>query len=778
MKYQTDILEKLERIQQPFQNSSSNTGTQSSDAANQTISNRQLQTATWNLLNIDAKFVQTMTDSATTSQNEPTRDLDDSIQQALLKSLLYENLNYREEAISDVHAKTFEWIFHEPQLNEEGYPAWSSFSNWLENDSTDIYWITGKPGAGKSTLIKFILEHCRTVQCLRKWASSSPPIVLGYYFWAAGSDLQKSHEGLLRALLWKALRTRPDLIPKVLLARWTMMKLHGQDVNLPKWSVNELRKAFRQLATEITKKDKLALIIDGLDEFSSDHRSLVQLIKDLSTLPHVKICVSSRPWNIFRDEFSCNPSLSVENLTRGDIQLYVEDHFSGSKAFHELHALQPETTKIVKDIVDKARGVFLWVKIVVTALLEGLSDGDTLPDLQETIDELPEDLSQLFQAIWDRIDSNYHEDASQLFQIMEVASKYHWGLSAFALWLGDEHHTIETSRDEIKSINRKLVILNMRRRLSSRTKGLLEVHDGFSAELGQRVDYMHRSVKDWVWEQTGQLKLSSKPDFDPWLTLLKGLTLQISSWDEFDEKNIKFWTLVSQLFAYASYVEEKPCNMSVFFSVLDRIDMELTRLVRMSLAYKRLINIVKFGEDHPPNSRWVPHGRGVDQVKNHLPHWSSLQFQSEEGLHLLTSNATLETTFIGFAAQIPLTSYVRDKILSQRGLLYAPNRKVMDPAEVMIFNVGFGNTDHDINPLMFELRLKKKEERLELFRFLLEQGASSSRLKAMLQGRDSDLAVRYWPVEELWKETLLRTIKKVKGLKGRTKSLLYKMLQL
>jgi len=38
---------------------------------------------------------------------------------------------------------------------------WSNFDDWLEHGK-DIYWLTGKPSSGKSTLMKYISSVFRT----------------------------------------------------------------------------------------------------------------------------------------------------------------------------------------------------------------------------------------------------------------------------------------------------------------------------------------------------------------------------------------------------------------------------------------------------------------------------------------------------------------------------------------------------------------------------------------------------------------------------------------
>jgi polynucleotide 5'-kinase involved in rRNA processing len=55
-------------------------------------------------------------------------------------------LDFRTDQIEDPFQDTFKWVFDR-----------SSFSNWLQ-EGTGLFWVNGKPGSGKSTLMKYILN--------------------------------------------------------------------------------------------------------------------------------------------------------------------------------------------------------------------------------------------------------------------------------------------------------------------------------------------------------------------------------------------------------------------------------------------------------------------------------------------------------------------------------------------------------------------------------------------------------------------------------------------
>jgi len=105
----------------------------------------------------------------------------------------------REYAIAKAHMTTYEWIFTNPDVETETRP-YDSFRAWLQG-GRGIYWISGKPGSGKSTLMKFITNHENTRIMLQKWSGSKQHVVASFFFWRAGTSMQRSYTGLLRTLL-------------------------------------------------------------------------------------------------------------------------------------------------------------------------------------------------------------------------------------------------------------------------------------------------------------------------------------------------------------------------------------------------------------------------------------------------------------------------------------------------------------------------------------------------------------------------------------------------
>ncbi|CAI7584128.1 unnamed protein product [Penicillium glandicola] len=454
-----------------------------------------------------------------------------SKQARLLDSLSYRAIEERQSQIRESHAQTFEWVF-----DTQG-PSKSSESSILEWQETGngIYWVSGKAGSGKSTLMKFLSTHRLTNKALRSWAGSDRLITASFFFWNSGTTLQKSQEGLLRSLLHEILQKYPVLIEEVFPpeSHEDTEKSTGTFTN--NWSRSQLIDAFFRLASLKISSSKFCFFIDGLDEYHGDHVELVNLLCELVRCnPNVKLVVSSRPWNAFQVTFGDGkyPSLTLEDLTRDDISLYVQAKLGEHETYRK-YILENSLRGIdlVHEVVSKANGVFLWVYLVVRSLQRGLENEDRLPDLQRRLQALPTDLEEYFRHMLDNIDPLYKVEAAKCF---DIALQSRRALTLLTFSFLDEENpvnmTLASPIKPLKSTEIKSRHRAMAKRLNARCQDLLEIttEKPRSASLNARealfrqpedeivsisqvngnfpvkdfglyrVDFLHRTVRDFL----------------------------------------------------------------------------------------------------------------------------------------------------------------------------------------------------------------------------------------------------------------------------------------
>lgn len=391
------------------------------------------------------------------------------ITRAILESLHFTQIKERQNEIPKAHEDTFEWIFSEK--------AQGNFSNWLR-ESSGIFWITGKPGSGKSTLMKFILGHKMMKDLAYIWAGRKPLLVASHFFWFGGTTLQKSQEGLLRTLLFQILSNSPELISELLPGR-----ILGQFRYLESWSLEELSDAFERLKTLPVIPCRMLILVDGLDEYSGQGDELTEFLQAITESPEIKVCCASRPWQEFRNAFiSAFGGIQMHDLTSEDMRLYVQSILRQNKRFKMLQPSQEAQEELLIDsICTRAEGVFFWVSLVVKSLVRGLNNNDGLDTLQRRVSEFPPDLEQFFKRMIGSIEDVYKDQVDQVFSILLMAK----APLPLTLFMARESKFIQTleSKSSINYFKSAVPQYSWRKRIRETPKTASDQHPLHHGEL-------------------------------------------------------------------------------------------------------------------------------------------------------------------------------------------------------------------------------------------------------------------------------------------------------
>ncbi|KAK3358173.1 hypothetical protein B0T25DRAFT_567408 [Lasiosphaeria hispida] len=347
-------------------------------------------------------------------QMETTRD---DKRRCLLASLKFSSMNERRNHVSDTDHDTFRWIFETstPLFSLAERPPWPSFSQWLEakpEAEAPLYWISGKPGSGKSTLFKFIVSSVEQTALLEpSQANSQPKTILSHYMWRAGSEMQQSIKGLLCALLHQILSEPSNLELLDVVANTSSAKDSNSD-----WSVQELRNALFQILPSLP--GVVYVFLDGLDEVSMKDgvSSLLDFVDRLNSLPNTKLCVSSRPEpHLFR-RLAKQPTLKLQDLTAEDIHNYIKASLKVPSDHSYAYAIQ--------HLALKSQGVFLWARLALRSVQSGIDNEDTLEEIMARIDALPSEMDSLYQDMWRRLNDDriiYRQSAGLFFNLVMAA---------------------------------------------------------------------------------------------------------------------------------------------------------------------------------------------------------------------------------------------------------------------------------------------------------------------------------------------------------------------
>ena len=105
------------------------------------------------------------------------------------------------------------------------------YRGWATSDR-GLLWIRGKPGSGKSTLVKYALDN---------HGARDNALVLSFFFHGRGDELQRTPLGLFRSLVHQVLRQAPDALQNLVNRFETKRKENGKPGEDWHWQEGELR---------------------------------------------------------------------------------------------------------------------------------------------------------------------------------------------------------------------------------------------------------------------------------------------------------------------------------------------------------------------------------------------------------------------------------------------------------------------------------------------------------------------------------------------------------
>ena len=397
--------------------------------------------------------------------------------EAHLDSLSFQQIDARLLNIKKAHDRTCNWLFEQLE-----------YKQWLDCDLTDNHqgflWIKGKPGAGKSTMMKHALLKTR-----RLLASA---VIISFFFNARGDILEKSTLGMYRSLLLQLLIAIPSLQDDFV--RMFSWKRKHSDVY--EWNIEELQEFFIA-AVKGLQQHRLVCFIDALDECKENEvRELVEFLEGLrdtavSFRTSLNICLSSRHYPHIRIQKGIQLTVEGQDGHDKDIATYVESKFTvpHSKQMDDIRA----------EILSRASGVFLWVVLVVQMLNKEYDHGQTHA-LRRRLSEIPDELDNLFADILMRDAERRDESILCLQWLLFAQRPLKREELYFAVLSGTEPSALG-KWDPAEVSNRTIDKF-----ILSCSKGLAEV----SKAKDQTIQFIHESVRDFFLLRNGLAKL--QPD--------------------------------------------------------------------------------------------------------------------------------------------------------------------------------------------------------------------------------------------------------------------------
>ncbi|KAK5085251.1 hypothetical protein LTR05_004532 [Lithohypha guttulata] len=608
----------------------------------------------------------------------------------LLKSLRSSGMNQRENTIVGNHPGTLRWIFADPpsenMASTDTKPSFDSPSAWLEQDTT-IYWISGKPGSGKSVLMKSISTSPEALRSLQIWSGGHDVLILRHYFWLAGSEAQKSLKGLFASLLHQVFQQRKSIISTILQRKSAESKIEFSD-----WSVQELELIVQESLCYIS--DYVCVFVDGLDEMASkeDIDEALRFIKHIATKQHIKICVSSRPWHRFFAAFDQVPCLHMHDLNKPDVFQYVREKLEplekeyGTPQLDGISASEGTLESFTDYIVERAEGVFLWAVIVLGQIREGFINHDTWKVLFERVDTYPSELNDLYENIWRNMNNevpSYLAEASLYFDFVRsdwtscMVLVLEPTILLMALFADEKMQTALPT--DLTKVSCELLARQCEktiRHVRTRCAGLLELRPSSSLSLTSLCDgykklesyenrcfsFVHRSAIDFLEDHDFGQKLGTAHQHES-LDLCHRMVSAISAWDSLQEYS-----------EHVSILDELPAILSSKgFAELDKATkVALVDKIRVTwavmLSTKRSIDngrIYYTAKDSSHNTMYqttslsLPHPAG--RTDQDFLAWTICKFGIDYAEHVLSElKNKISERYIQFLVKIVMLASTAD----------------------------------------------------------------------------------------------------------------------
>jgi WD40 repeat protein len=262
---------------------------------------------------------------------------------------------------------TCEWILSNPE-----------YMRWVDGDTgSKVLWLHALPATGKSILSSFIVKNLLETKAM-----------CAYYFFRFGDQTKRSLSACLRSLSFQIAEQLPSF-------RKTLHEMSNTGVRFEKADARTIwQKVFTSILFKMTFSNTFYWVIDGLDETDSP-RLLIELIQSISSsmLPIKVMLVSRRSPELvsaFERLTAAGPiqSLTIEDNEQ-DIRRYVEQEIDF------MHAPPSLKAQVVRKLLERANGNFLWVNLALTEILQCL----TPTDIEETLEGLPSGMGELYHRM-------------------------------------------------------------------------------------------------------------------------------------------------------------------------------------------------------------------------------------------------------------------------------------------------------------------------------------------------------------------------------------------
>jgi ankyrin repeat protein len=406
---------------------------------------------------------------------------------ARLRSLSFPEMHYRQLEVQNSSRDTCRWLFE-----------MQAYRDWIRAGH-GLLWIKGKPGSGKSTLMKRVIQSFDGG--LSFGGADGGHVQLSFFFHRRGTSLQQSQIGMFRTMLYQLLREVPSAREGFRISYDAKSKEGAFGKNWD-WEVTELRHLFKSTLMTAAKAYPVRMFVDALDEAGEEAACAVvsylhslNLEIDKHGLP-TSICFSCRHYPIVT--INSGSTICVEDQNMNDIAVYsiaeLRKLMLRSEDTAETYDIDVE--RLQMQISSKASGVFLWAALVVPLVSKQYNEGQSYCKVSEALKLVPSDLGDIYEHILRNVvDPSEWSERLQLMQWICMAEEP-LSLARLRIALACDNPQLQPGRGSYRDSTDYIEDdIKMRKRLVALSGGLAEVKEHGGVHLAQ---FIHQSVNDFL----------------------------------------------------------------------------------------------------------------------------------------------------------------------------------------------------------------------------------------------------------------------------------------
>jgi hypothetical protein len=269
----------------------------------------------------------------------------------------------------------------------------SEFQKWHSHPQSQLLWIKGDPGKGKTMLLIGIIKE------LLQEVQSQQLESIAYFFCQATDPKLNNATNILRGLIYMLIEQQPNLISH-LRRRYDSEESFFESGNL----FYSLSAVFEDLVQHSTNRT-IYLLVDALDECEVELPQLLGLITKTKSVSSVSIkwLVSSRNRADIEQLLECDneeDKLSLElnaHHVSDAVAIYIKHKVSRLVSLRHDNIL---LENIKEQLLQKSDGTFLWVALVI----EDLKPLSGPRVMLEVLEGIPKGLTSLYNRMIGQIE--------------------------------------------------------------------------------------------------------------------------------------------------------------------------------------------------------------------------------------------------------------------------------------------------------------------------------------------------------------------------------------